>query len=89
MVSLALDRSGSMKGAPVSAAVEAALQFVDVARPDDSPGLVLFDGVAEQRTRYAPNARGTLHRLSPEAPDSPRGLGSPPLDSARSHAPHR
>lgn len=49
MVNLLLDRSGSMKGAPLSAAVEAAQQFVELARPDDFLGLLLFDGVAEQR----------------------------------------
>ncbi|MEW6430555.1 MAG: VWA domain-containing protein [Myxococcota bacterium] len=49
MVNLLLDRSGSMKGAPLSAAVEAAAQFVELARPEDFLGLVLFDGVAEQR----------------------------------------
>jgi Ca-activated chloride channel family protein len=49
MVNLVLDRSGSMKGAPLSAAVEAAQQFVELARTDDFLGLVLFDGVAEQR----------------------------------------
>ncbi len=49
MVNLLLDRSGSMKGAPLSAAVEAAQQFVEMARPDDFIGLLLFDGVAEQR----------------------------------------
>jgi Ca-activated chloride channel family protein len=49
MVNLVLDRSGSMKGAPLAAAVEAAAQFVELARPEDVIGLVLFDGVAEQR----------------------------------------
>lgn len=49
VVNLALDRSGSMKGAPLSAAVEAAIQFVELAGPQDFVGLVLFDGVAEQR----------------------------------------
>lgn len=49
MLNLLLDRSGSMKGAPLSAAVEAAAQFVELARPDDFLGLLLFDGVAEQR----------------------------------------
>lgn len=49
MVNLLLDRSGSMKGAPLAAAVEAAQQFVELARADDYLGLVLFDGVAEQR----------------------------------------
>jgi Ca-activated chloride channel family protein len=59
MVNLVLDRSGSMKGAPLSAAVEAASQFVELARPDDYLGLVLFDGVAEQRvTVMAMDAKG-------------------------------
>lgn len=49
MVNLLLDRSGSMKGAPLSAAVEAALQLVELSKPEDFIGLVLFDGVAEQR----------------------------------------
>jgi Ca-activated chloride channel homolog len=49
MVNLVLDRSGSMKGAPLAAAVEAAQSFIDLAGPDDYIGLVLFDGVAEQR----------------------------------------
>ncbi len=48
MVNLLLDRSGSMKGAPLAAAVEAAQQFVELARPDDFMGLLWFDGVAEQ-----------------------------------------
>ncbi len=59
MVNLLLDRSGSMKGAPLSAAVEAAQQFVELARPDDFIGLLLFDGVAEQRVPVcAMDARG-------------------------------
>ncbi len=49
MVNLLLDRSGSMKGAPLAAAIEAAQQFVELARPDVFLGLLLFDGVAEQR----------------------------------------
>ncbi len=49
MLNLLLDRSGSMKGAPLAAAVEAALQLVDLAGPDDFLGLLTFDGVAEQR----------------------------------------
>lgn len=48
MVNLLLDRSGSMKGAPLAAAVEAAQQFVELARSDDFMGLLWFDGVAEQ-----------------------------------------
>ena len=49
MVNLLLDRSGSMKGAPLSAAIEAAQQLVELSQPDDFLGLVLFDGLAEQR----------------------------------------
>lgn len=49
VVNLLLDRSGSMKGAPLAAAVEAARQLVDRAEPDDFLGLVVFDSVAEQR----------------------------------------
>ncbi len=49
MVNLVLDRSGSMKGAPLSAAVEAAQQLVERSQPEDFLGLVVFDGLAEQR----------------------------------------
>ena len=42
MVNVLLDRSGSMKGAPLAAAVEAAQQFVELSRADDFLGLLLF-----------------------------------------------
>ncbi len=59
MVNVLLDRSGSMKGAPLSAAVEAVQQFVELAGPDDFMGLLVFDGVAEQRVPLCPmDARG-------------------------------
>ena len=59
MVNLLLDRSGSMKGAPLAAAVEAAQQFVELSRADDFLGLLLFDGVAEQRVAVmAMDAKG-------------------------------
>lgn len=59
MVNVVLDRSGSMKGAPLSAAVEAAQQLIELARPDDFLGLVLFDGVVEQRVPIGPmDAKG-------------------------------
>ncbi|MFZ5471599.1 MAG: vWA domain-containing protein [Myxococcota bacterium] len=48
VVNLLLDRSGSMKGAPLAAAVEAASQLVDLCGPEDFAGLLVFDGVAEQ-----------------------------------------
>jgi Ca-activated chloride channel homolog len=49
LLNLALDRSGSMKGAPLSAAVEAVHELIEVAHPEDCLGLLVFDGVAEQR----------------------------------------
>jgi len=59
MVNLLLDRSGSMKGAPLAAAIEAAQQFVELAGPGDFVGLLVFDGVAEQRVPMcAMDARG-------------------------------
>ncbi len=64
VLNLALDRSGSMKGAPLAAAVEAAQQLVEMSRPDDFLGLVLFDGVAEQRVPVlAMDARGKRQML--------------------------
>src|SRR3954462_6006026 len=47
-LNLLLARSGSMTGAALAAAVEAAQQFVDAAGPSDWVGLIAFDGVAEQ-----------------------------------------
>jgi len=59
VINLLLDRSGSMKGAPMAAAVEAAQQLVDEAGPEDFLGLVVFDAVAEQRVPVAAmNERG-------------------------------
>jgi Ca-activated chloride channel family protein len=59
VINLLLDRSGSMRGAPLSAAVEAALQLVDQADADDFLGLLAFDQVAEQRVPLIPmDARG-------------------------------
>jgi Ca-activated chloride channel family protein len=64
MVNLVLDRSGSMKGAPLSAAIEAAQQFVELSHPQDFLGLVLFDGVAEQRVPLTlMDARGKRQML--------------------------
>jgi Ca-activated chloride channel homolog len=48
-VNLVLDRSASMTGAPLAAAVEAAGQIIDGCGPEDHVGLVLFDGVVEER----------------------------------------
>ncbi len=47
VLNLVLDRSGSMTGAPLVAAVEAAQQLVDAADAKDFVGLVAFDAVAE------------------------------------------
>lgn len=59
VVNLALDRSGSMKGAPLAAAIETAQQLVERAGPEDFLGLVVFDAIAEQRVPLMPmNARG-------------------------------
>lgn len=49
MVNILLDRSGSMKGAPLAAAIEAVQQFVELAGERDYLGLLVFDGIAEQR----------------------------------------
>lgn len=49
ILNLVLDRSGSMTGAPLVAAVEAAQQLIEGAEPHDYLGLVAFDGIAEQR----------------------------------------
>jgi len=59
VLNLLLDRSGSMKGAPLAAAIEAAQQLVDQAGPEDFLGLIVFDAVAEQRVPMMPmNAKG-------------------------------
>ncbi len=47
-VNLVLDRSASMRGAPLAAAVEAAQLLVERAGPKDYLGLLAFDGVPEQ-----------------------------------------
>ncbi|QRN96865.1 VWA domain-containing protein [Archangium violaceum] len=47
-MNLVLDRSASMRGAPLSAAVEAAQLLVERAGPKDYLGLLAFDGVPEQ-----------------------------------------
>lgn len=54
VLNLVLDRSGSMKGAPLAAAIEAAQQLVDQAGPEDFLGLLVFDAVAEQRVPMMP-----------------------------------
>src|SRR5690349_12194841 len=48
VLNLVLDRSGSMRGAPLSAAIEAAQQVVEDATPEDFLGLCLFDAHVEQ-----------------------------------------
>jgi Ca-activated chloride channel family protein len=64
VINLALDRSGSMRGAPLSAAVEAAQSLVEQARSDDFVGLLVFDQVAEQRVPLLPmDARGKARMI--------------------------
>lgn len=59
LMNLVLDRSGSMRGAPLAAAVEASQQLVAQAGPEDIIGLLVFDAIAEQRVPLmAMNARG-------------------------------
>jgi Ca-activated chloride channel family protein len=59
VLNLLLDRSGSMRGAPLAAAVEAAQQLVDEATAEDFLGLLTFDQAAEQRVSLIPmDARG-------------------------------
>lgn len=76
MVNMVLDRSGSMKGAPLSAAVEAAQQFVDLAGPDDYLGLLLFDGVAEQRVAVIPMDSRGKRQLSDALAEVETGRGT-------------
>ena len=60
-VNLVLDRSASMKGAPLAAVVAASRQLVDEASPEDHLGLCLFDRNAEQRVRLCPmDAEGKI-----------------------------
>lgn len=47
-MNLVLDRSASMRGAPLAAAIEAAQLLVERAGPKDYLGLLAFDGVPEQ-----------------------------------------
>jgi Ca-activated chloride channel family protein len=54
LLNLVLDRSGSMTGPPLAAAVEAAQQLVAECGPADCVGLVVFDAVVEQRLPIAP-----------------------------------
>ncbi|MBM4379125.1 MAG: VWA domain-containing protein [Deltaproteobacteria bacterium] len=53
-VNMVLDRSASMRGAPLAAVVSAARQLVDEAGPEDYLGLCLFDRNAEQRVKLCP-----------------------------------
>lgn len=63
LLNLVLDRSGSMTGAPLAAAVEAAQQIVGQCGPEDYVGLVLFDGVVEQRVPILPMDEIGRHRV--------------------------
>jgi len=70
-VNLVLDRSASMRGAPLAAVVSAARHLVEEASPEDYLGLCLFDRNAEQRVKLCPmdaegktRMRDALSRLS-------------------------
>ncbi len=70
LVNLVLDRSASMTGAPLAAAVEAAEQIIAGCVPEDHVGLVVFDGVVEERVPLIPVDDEGARRLR----DSLRGI---------------
>jgi Ca-activated chloride channel family protein len=76
MVNLLLDRSGSMKGAPLAAAVEAAHELLDQAGPEDFLGLLVFDGVAEQRVPLCPMDERGKRRMADALAEVKPGRGT-------------
>lgn len=59
VLNLVLDRSGSMRGAPLAAAIEAGQQVVEDSTAEDFLGLCLFDAAVEQTVPLiAMDARG-------------------------------
>lgn len=54
LINLVLDRSASMTGSPLAAAVDAAQQIVDQCTGEDYLGLLTFDAVVEQRVSVMP-----------------------------------
>ncbi len=54
LLNILVDRSGSMKGAPLAAAREAVEQLVDHAGPNDFVGLCVFDGTVDQLVPISP-----------------------------------
>ncbi len=76
MVNLLLDRSGSMKGAPLAAAVEAAHSLLEQAGADDFLGLLVFDGVAEQRVPLCPMDERGKRRMADALAEVRTGRGT-------------
>jgi Ca-activated chloride channel family protein len=65
-INLALDRSASMRGVPLSAAVQAAMTLVDRASPRDYLGLLTFDAEPEQvlpMRAMEPNAKAQFLKV--------------------------
>lgn len=63
VLNLLVDRSGSMRGAPLAAAVEAAQQLVEDATDDDFLGLCLFDAHVEQAVPVLAMDQGGKKRM--------------------------
>ncbi len=76
VINLLIDRSGSMKGAPLAAAVEAAHELLEQAGPDDFLGLLVFDGVAEQRVPLCPMDERGKRRMSEALAEVRPGRGT-------------
>lgn len=62
-VVLVIDTSGSMQGAPIEAAKEAAQSFVAQKRPEDSIALVSFSDTAVLQTGFTTNANDLNARI--------------------------
>jgi Ca-activated chloride channel family protein len=76
VVNLALDRSASMRGAPLVAAVEAAQALAERAGPKDYLGLLAFDGVPEQVLPLRPMGRAAREELAESLSELSTGTGT-------------
>jgi tight adherence protein B len=72
-VVLAVDRSGSMAGAPLDAAASAARLFVQRKRPADRISVVAFGSEADQLSRFSSDPRDALRALAGLTPDARAG----------------